>query len=162
MGKAPAKGRQGMKPRCLVFLQHFSQPHSVKENRSGDGRFIASGSSRDHVYEAAQATRERTADGASAVEMAGLWTPRKTKGRFPSVPTVPWKSQTARFPHFHLRDDEAGWKSGNPKRGFPLFHRLEDIWGSESKTKKQRLAADRFAPAPHSFSVRFKPPTSNS
>jgi hypothetical protein len=37
----------------------------------------------------------------------------------------PWKSQEARFPHSHRPDDEAGWKSGNPKAGFPLSHRLD-------------------------------------
>jgi len=56
---------------------------------------------------------------------AGAMDTRKTKGRFPSVSTAPWKSQKARFPHFHRRDDEAGWKSGNPTTGFPLSHRPE-------------------------------------
>ena len=49
-----------------------------------------------------------------------------------------------RFPHFHRPDDEAGWKSGNPKAGFPLSHRHEDLY---IETKKGGLAADRFAPA---------------
>ncbi|HWC98067.1 MAG TPA: hypothetical protein VG456_15010, partial [Candidatus Sulfopaludibacter sp.] len=48
-----------------------------------------------------------------------------------------------RFPHSHGDDDEAGWKSGNPKAGFPLSHRPEDTYRNPKKGSR----ADRFAPA---------------
>jgi glucokinase len=38
--------------------------------------------------------------------MTGLWKRWKTKLRFPTFPTVPWKSPTPRFPHSHSADDE--------------------------------------------------------
>jgi len=56
----------------------------------------------------------------------------------------PWKPQKARFPHSHRPDDNAGWKSGNPKAGFPLSHRLGF---PIQRPKKGGLAAGRFAPA---------------
>ena len=37
--------------------------------------------------------------------MTGRWKPWKTKLRFPTVPTVPWKSHKPRFPHFHNAGD---------------------------------------------------------
>jgi hypothetical protein len=52
----------------------------------------------------------------------GLWTLRKTKGRFSSVPTA-LGNREARFPHSHRRDEL--WKSGKPKNGpshFPTAH----------------------------------------
>jgi len=51
----------------------------------------------------------------------------------------PWKSQKARFPHSHRPGDEAGWKSGNPKAGFPLSHRLVCVFKNQ---RKEDLAAD--------------------
>jgi hypothetical protein len=69
--------------------------------------------------------------------MPGPWKPWKTKRRFSTVPTAPWKSHTPRFPHSHSADDESvssepktktqraveKWKSQTA--GFPLSHRPE-------------------------------------
>src|SRR5258708_35530193 len=52
----------------------------------------------------------------------GLWTPRKTKGRFSTGVHSPWKSQTTRFPHFHSGGEAR--ESGKPKAGFPLSRLL--------------------------------------
>jgi hypothetical protein len=41
----------------------------------------------------------------SAVEMPGPRKTWKTKLRFPTFPTAPWKSPQARFPHSHRADD---------------------------------------------------------
>jgi hypothetical protein len=43
--------------------------------------------------------------GGSAVEMPGPWKTWKTRRRFPTFPTAPWKSPVARFPHSHRADD---------------------------------------------------------
>jgi hypothetical protein len=51
-----------------------------------------------------------------AVEMPGLWTPRKTKPRFSSAPTIPWES-LPRFPHFHRPDDILPHPKQNQKGG---------------------------------------------
>jgi len=58
--------------------------------------------------------------------MPGRWKAWKTKPRFSTLPTAPWKSPTSRFPHSHSSYDETlfsqppttrgPWKSGNPKR----------------------------------------------
>src|SRR5437762_5592178 len=73
-----------------------------------------------------------------AVEMAGLWKAWKAKGRLPPLSTAPWKSRQkqARFPHFHSSGDEGGWKSGKPKAGFPLSHRLDSL--SHKRTRPLR------------------------
>ena len=42
----------------------------------------------------------------SAVEMTGPWKTWKTRRRFPTFPTAPWKSPTARFPHSHRAGDD--------------------------------------------------------
>ena len=41
----------------------------------------------------------------SAVEMTGPWKTWKTRRRFPTFPTAPWKSPTVRFPHSHRADN---------------------------------------------------------
>ena len=46
----------------------------------------------------------------------------------------PWKSQKARFPTFPPPRRQRRWKSGNPKAGFPLSHRLDSYL---LKTKKE-------------------------
>jgi hypothetical protein len=43
----------------------------------------------------------------SAVEMPGPRKTWKTKLRFPTFPTAPWKSPKARFPHSHRADDDS-------------------------------------------------------
>ena len=48
----------------------------------------------------------------------GLWTPRKTKTRFPSAPTA-FANRYA-IPTFP--QPRRQWKSGKPKPAFPLFH----------------------------------------
>src|SRR5260370_8756496 len=53
------------------------------------------------------------------------------------------RQRRARFPHSHSFDDEGGWKSGKPKAGFPLSHRLGFLF---PKTKTQ--AAVGLSPAP--------------
>jgi hypothetical protein len=64
----------------------------------------------------------------------------------------PWKSQKARFPHSHRRDDNADGKVEIQKQDshFPT--------GSISlfKPKKEGLAASRYAPGPGSSCMRIK------
>ena len=79
-----------------------------------------------------------------AVEMPGHGRGGKPKAGFPPRPQPLEIAKGGRFPHSHRPDDEAGWKTGNPKAGFPLSHRLDDLY---IETKKGGLAADRFAPA---------------
>lgn len=62
---------------------------------------------------------------------AGRWKTRKTKGRFSVFFHCPWKS-LLRFPHSRSREGN-GWKSGNPKAGFPLFHRTNIYYQSDTK-----------------------------
>jgi hypothetical protein len=52
--------------------------------------------------------------------MPGRWKAWKTKSRFSTLPTVPWKSRQkqARFPHFHSSGDEADGKVENQKQVF--------------------------------------------
>ena len=50
--------------------------------------------------------------------MTGPWEGRKTKSRFPSLSTAPWKSQTARFPHSHHPAAEARGKVEIQNRDF--------------------------------------------
>jgi hypothetical protein len=51
----------------------------------------------------------------------------------------------ARFPHSHSSGDEGGWKSGKPKAGFPLSHRLDF---SLSLSKEQNRSASGLRPPP--------------
>jgi hypothetical protein len=37
----------------------------------------------------------------TAMEMPLMWKLRKNKKRFPSIPTIAWKSQKTAFPHSH-------------------------------------------------------------
>jgi len=64
----------------------------------------------------------------------------------------PWKSQKARFPHSHRRDDNADGKVEIQKQDshFPT--------GSifSLKTKKGGLEAGRYAPGPGSSCMRIK------
>ena len=41
------------------------------------------------------------------VEMPGPWKTWKTKVRFPTFPTAPWKSPRRRFPHSHRAGDDS-------------------------------------------------------
>jgi len=66
----------------------------------------------------------------SAVEMPGLWKAWKAQRQ---------ASHSFHEPrHFHSAGDEGGWKSGKPKAGFPLSHRLDS---SLSKSKTQDCGA---------------------
>jgi len=78
----------------------------------------------------------------------GLWTPRKTEGRFSSVAHSPWKS-LARFPHSHRRDEKSRGKVESPKAGLPTFPRHDWIWITEFKIKKEAWRRS-FAPPPGS------------
>jgi len=86
-----------------------------------------------------------------AVEMPGPWTQRKTKSRSPLRPQPLEIAEDAisTFPP----PRRCPWKSGNPRAGFPLFHRLDF---SLSKQLQGGLAAGRYAPPPGSPSVRVK------
>jgi len=73
----------------------------------------------------------------------GLWTPRKTKGRFPTGVHSPWKSQKAAIPTFpQLRRGAEKWKTKSRFPTFPLA-----VFSSPKTNQKGGLAADRFAPA---------------
>ena len=50
--------------------------------------------------------------------MPGPWKPWKTKLRFPTVPTAPWKSPKTRFPHSHSTDDGSYIPIANNARAF--------------------------------------------
>src|ERR671918_2333700 len=71
--------------------------------------------------------------------MPGPWKAWKTKPRFSTLPTAPWKSPTARFPHSHSSYDEPLFSQTNKNQravekwksqtaGFPLSHRPEATW----------------------------------
>jgi hypothetical protein len=62
------------------------------------------------------------------VEMTGAWKTRKTKPRFPFVSHSPWKS----LRDFHIPTAPTVCVSQNP---------------SKPNSRKETLAADRFAPA---------------
>src|SRR5262249_49490725 len=53
------------------------------------------------------------------------------------------------FPHFHRPESEAGWKSGNPKAGFPLSHRPECIFFNPKRKESGSRSAT--LPPPGSF-----------
>jgi hypothetical protein len=61
-------------------------------------------------------------EGQSAVEMPGPRKTWKTRLRFPTFPTAPWKSPKARFPHPHRADDDSlikittGLENANQKK----------------------------------------------
>src|SRR5712692_9155041 len=77
--------------------------------------------------------------------MPGLWKEWKAKGRLPTLSTSPLgispkAGEIPTFPQLrrvlHVSDRTAGkkrigkcgrWKSGNPKPGFPLFHRPDSL-----------------------------------
>jgi hypothetical protein len=60
----------------------------------------------------------------------------------------------ARFPHSHSSGDEGGWKSGKPKAGFPLSHRLDF---SLSKEKNRSASGLRPPPAAALLSASVVP-----
>src|ERR1035438_4319737 len=88
------------------------------------------------------------------MEMAERWKARKAKTGLPTLPTAPWKSRRKReiptFPQFRRRliysVQEAKnqninwrpWKSGNPKSGFPLYHRLKSLRRKEERHQKNK------------------------
>jgi hypothetical protein len=55
----------------------------------------------------------------NAVEMPGLWKTWKTRLRFPTFPTAPWKSPPARFPHSHRAGD-----------GSPIEKDRKNVWSA--------------------------------
>src|SRR6266700_357548 len=72
--------------------------------------------------------------------MTERWKAWKTKSRFSTLPSAPWKSrkggEISTFPQVLLplpsrqknrgrRKNSGPWKSGNPKAGFPLSHSPE-------------------------------------
>ena len=89
-----------------------------------------------------------------AVEMPECGKRGNPKAGFPRFPRLLGNlAQNARFPHSHRSDDcfcfrqqrpqqgigkSGPWKSGNPKAGFPLFHRPERLrqQGRTSPTNK--------------------------
>src|SRR3989442_7847342 len=58
--------------------------------------------------------------------MPGLWKAWKAKGRLPPLSTSPLgiSPKAGEIPTFPQRRRRGGWKSGKPKAGFPLSHRL--------------------------------------
>ena len=83
------------------------------------------------------------------MEMPGRWKVWKTKNRFPTLPTGPWKSRIPReISTFPTAPACAGWKSGKPKPGFPLFHAAHATTTTRSissnpKPKERKSAAAR-------------------
>jgi hypothetical protein len=59
--------------------------------------------------------------------MPGLWKAWKAKKpAFHSFhESLEISPKGGEIPHSHSSDDEGGWKSGKPKSGFPLSHRLD-------------------------------------
>ena len=53
----------------------------------------------------------------STVEMPGPWKTWKTKLRFSTFPTAPWKSPPTRFPHSHRADDDSLFTPGRENVG---------------------------------------------
>src|ERR1035441_4156854 len=99
------------------------------------------------------------------MEMAERWKARKAKTGLPTLPTAPWKSRRKReiptFPQFRRRliysVQEAKnqninwrpWKSGNPKSGFPLYHRLK-MPAAQGRTPSEKQGkAGGLPAAPH-------------
>src|SRR5438105_3261003 len=86
--------------------------------------------------------------------MTAPWKAWKTKSRFPTLSTAPWKFRKRReIPTFPQppavvggRRENRGrgkncgpWENGNPKPGFPLSHRPDSL---------RRKEGDRFEQAP--------------
>ena len=85
--------------------------------------------------------------------MAERWKAWKTKIRFSTLPTAPWKSRKGgeipTFPQFRRfvpRAKKTGdrkkcglWKSGNPKAGFPLSHSPDSRRRKEEDCSNQSL-----------------------
>ena len=74
--------------------------------------------------------------------MTERWKMWKTKKRFPTVPTVPWKSPKARFPHSH-----------RPDGGDPCIEEKENAQRRPSGAKKtikerSKFDATTYYPAP--------------
>src|SRR6202049_157848 len=95
----------------------------------------------------------RLTTGGRTVEMAERWKAWKTKIRFSTLPTAPWKSRKGgeipTFPQlrrFVPRAKKTGdrkkcgpWKSGNPKAGFPLSHSPDSRRRKEEDCSNQSL-----------------------
>src|ERR1700693_200478 len=89
--------------------------------------------------------------------MAERWEAGKTKIRFSTLPTAPWKSRKGgeipTFPQlrrFVPRTKKTGdrkkcglWKSGNPKAGFPLSHSPDSRRRKEEDCSNQKLERNR-------------------
>jgi len=55
----------------------------------------------------------------SAVEMPGPWKTWKTKLRFSTFPTAPWKSPPTRFPQSHRAEDDPWTRKCWPTKQLP-------------------------------------------
>jgi hypothetical protein len=85
-----------------------------------------------------------------AVEMATVEKAWKSKNRIPTLSPLSWKSrkdsEIPTFPQLRLftgcpknRPELRScvpWKSGNPRAGFPLFHRTDSLWRKETNLSK--------------------------
>ncbi|HEY1337992.1 MAG TPA: hypothetical protein VGF59_10805 [Bryobacteraceae bacterium] len=87
--------------------------------------------------------------------MPGLWKGWKAKTRLPTLSTSPLEisPKARRDSHISTAPACAGWKSGKPKAGFPLFHAAQAMMMTvplfKTKNKERKSAAAR---PPH-FSI---------
>jgi hypothetical protein len=79
---------------------------------------------------------------------------QKTASHSSHEPLGNLAKKPARFPHSHSSGDEGGWKSGKPKAGFPLSHRLDF---SLSKEKNRSASGLRPPPAAALLSASVVP-----
>jgi hypothetical protein len=66
--------------------------------------------------------------------MTGPWKPWKTKQRFPTAPTAPWKSPVGRFPHSHCAD--AGVMTSKRQQALPSRP-------ADARAKKKKKTTER-------------------
>jgi len=74
--------------------------------------------------------------------MPGPWKPWKTRQRFPTAPTAPWKSHTPRFPPSHSAD---GFPLSSQEKQTPRPSRSSDAQGKNQTAERRPLAASASA-----------------
>ena len=74
--------------------------------------------------------------------MPGPWKPWKTRQRFPTAPTAPWKSHTPRFPPSHSAD---GFPLSSQEKQTPRPSRSSDAQGRDQTAERRPLAASASA-----------------
>lgn len=74
--------------------------------------------------------------------MPGPWKPWKTRQRFPTASTAPWKSHTSRFPHSHSAND---FSLSSKQKQTPHPSRPSDAQGKNKTAERRPLAASASA-----------------